>query len=93
MNREIIVPGGAGLYPLQGDVQSTAGNNTAKVIGVQGVPVQALTLSGGMSWQYNPNVGAWQPILAAQIQVNGITVSDDPWVSVNTPKPITINGA
>lgn len=93
MNREIVVPGGAGVYPLQGDVTSTAGNNTVKVTGFQGVPVQYLTLLGGETYQYNPNVAAWQPILIATVQVNNITVSTDPYVSVNVTKPILVNGA
>jgi hypothetical protein len=93
MNREIVQPGGAGVYPLQGDVTSTAGNSNVKVTGVQGVPVQNLTLSSGMEWQYNANTGSWQPLLLAVIQVNGITVSRDPYISVNVTKPVTVNGA
>lgn len=93
MNRECVIPGGAGAYPLQGDVTSTAGNSNVKVTGIQGVSVQNLTLASGMEWQYNSNVGAWQPLLIATIQVNGITVSRDPYISVNVTKPVLVNGA
>jgi hypothetical protein len=92
MNREVVIPGGAGIYPLQGDVASSAGNSTVKVTGFQGVALDNLTLTGGMTHQYNPSTGTWQPMLVATIQVNGITVSTDPWVSVNKTKPITVNG-
>lgn len=92
MNRE-IVGSAATIYPLQGDVTSAAGNSTVRVTGLQGVPVQDLTLSGGMEWQYNVNVGAWQPTLLATIQVNATTVSRDPYISVNVTKPVKVNGA
>ena len=36
MNREIY-PGG--LYPLIGDVESQAGDNSVKVTGLQGIPL------------------------------------------------------
>lgn len=93
MNREIVLPGGAGLYPLTGDVLSTPGSPTARVIGIQGIPVLQSVVPSGAVLQYNQNNNEWEAILNAQIQVNGLTVSDDPWVSVNAAKPITVNGA
>jgi hypothetical protein len=93
MNREIVQPGGAGIYPLQGDVTSTAGNNRVTVTGLEGIPLTPGPYSSGIVWQYVSSTNTWQPILSASIQVNGVTVSDDPWVSVNTTKPILVNGA
>ena len=92
MNRELVQPGGAGIYPLVGDVASTAGSPTVRVTGLQGVPLQFTALSSGAMWQYNANANQWQPILVAVIQVNGITISDDPTITVNVNRPIKING-
>jgi hypothetical protein len=93
MNREIVLPGGAGIYPLQGDVVSTAGNNRVTVTGLEGIPLTPGPYLSGVSWQYSSATNTWLPILETQIQVNGISVSDDPLVSVNAVKPIQVNGA
>jgi archaellum component FlaF (FlaF/FlaG flagellin family) len=90
MNREIY-PGG--IYPLQGDVQSQAGNVNVAVVGLQNIPLQSVTLLGGELVEYNVNSNQWIPTLRATIQVNNVTVSDDANVSVNLPKPIKVNGA
>ena len=93
MNRELVIPGAAGIYPLQGDVQSTAGNSTVKVVGLQGISLESVVPSSGSVLEYNVNTNQWEPRLNAQIQINGLTISDDPLVSVNVSKPIKINGA
>lgn len=93
MNRECVVPGGAGIYPLQGDVKSSAGNNTVVVTGLNGVALGSQTLVGGQVHQYNPATNNWEPTLRATVQVNSITVSDDPYISVNVTKPVLVNGA
>lgn len=41
MNREIVGGGGAIVYPLTGDVTSTAGNPSVTVTGIQNIPVVA----------------------------------------------------
>jgi hypothetical protein len=41
MNREIVGGGGAVVYPLTGDVTSTAGNPSVTVTGIQNIPVIA----------------------------------------------------
>lgn len=93
MNREIVQSGGgAGIYPLVGDVTSTAGSPTVVVTGLQGTPLGMGVLRSGEELQYNGSVNQWQPILNAVIQVNGITVSDDPTITVNINRPIKING-
>ncbi len=91
MNREVVIPGGAGVYPLTGDVLSTAGDQTVRVIGIQGIPVQRISPEPGSYLEYNQNAGRWEPILRASIQVNGITVSDDYDISVNAVH-VYVNG-
>jgi hypothetical protein len=92
MNREIIIPGGVGVYPLTGDVTSQAGNAPVKVTGLQGISIAVVELDGGEALQYNTNERQWVPTLRAAIQVDNVTVSDDYIVTVNLPKPILVNG-
>lgn len=92
MNREIVQPGGAGVYPLTGDVTSQAGNAPVRVVGLQGVSIVSTSPLGGANLQFNPNTGQWTPILRAAIQVNGVTVSDDYIITVNVSKTILVNG-
>lgn len=93
MNREIVIPGGAGIYPLTGDVQSTAGNALVTVVGLRGVTIANEFLSGGEVLEYNINTNQWVPTLRAAIQVNNITVSDDYLITVNVPKMVEVNGS
>jgi hypothetical protein len=93
MNRECIQPGGAGIYPLIGDVTSSAGNNRVAVTGLQSIPLSSTTPLPGSGIEYNANNSQWEPTLIATIQVNGLTLSDDGLVSVNVVKPILVNGS
>lgn len=93
MNREIVVPGGAGVYPLTGDVESDAGSPLVTVVGIQGRTVTNPFLQGGENLQYNGNTNEWIPTLRACVFVNGVPVSDDFTVTVNVARPIKINGA
>jgi hypothetical protein len=90
MNREVY-PGG--LYPLTGDVQSIVGNSKVTVIGIQGIPILDAFLFGGETISYDLATNNWAPTLRATIQVNNVTVSTDAGISVNVPKPLTVNGA
>jgi len=92
MNREIVGLA-AGIYPLVGDVSSTAGSPRVTVVGLQTIPVQNAVPSPGAGLEYNANTNEWEPTLRATVQVNGLTVSDDGLVSVNVVKPILVNGA
>lgn len=92
MNREIVVPGGAGIYPLAGDVASQAGNRLVTVIGIQGIPVLNTLFSGGEVLEYNPNTNQWTPTLRAALQVNNVTLSDDYLITINVPKMVLVNG-
>ncbi len=93
MNREIVIPSGAGIYPLIGDVTSTAGNNRVVVTGLDGIPLAGGFPASGANLQYISSSNEWEPVVRASIQVNGLTVSDDPLISVNTVKPVLVNGA
>ena len=90
MNREIVGIS-AGIYPLIGDVTSTAGSNRVVVTGLEGIPLAGTFPLGGAGLQYLANTNQWTPELVATIQVNGLTVSDDGLVSVNVYKPILVN--
>lgn len=91
MNRECAFPGG--IYPLVGDVQSTAGNQTVTVTGLQNVSIATPFVGGGEVLEYDVNSHTWIPTLRAAIQVNNITVSDDGLMSVNVPKQALVNGS
>ena len=88
MNREIT----SNLWPINGDVSSEAGNTQVTVTGIQSVPVVAVAMQGGEFMAYDVNIAKWNPHLRACVQVNNITVSDDPYISVNVVKPILVNG-
>lgn len=60
MNREIAT-GGASVYPLTGDVQSTPGNSGVVTIGLQGIPVQHSFPSGGEVLTYDGPTNSWLP--------------------------------
>lgn len=72
MNREICGGGGASIYPLAGDVSSTAGSPLVTVIGIQGIGVQSVTPSGGEVLTYDNSSGtiflaAPSPTLALEV--------------------------
>jgi hypothetical protein len=89
MNREVT----SNLWPLTGDVSTEAGSTSVTVTGINSIPVEAVTMQGGEAIVFDPNVASWTPRLQAVIQVNNVTISDDPYVSVNVVKPILVNGA
>lgn len=93
MNREIVIPGGAGVYPLIGDVLSQAGNAPVTVVGIRGIPVPNVLLAGGEVLEYNPNLNEWFPTLRVALQVNNVTASDDYLMTVNVPRMALVNGA
>jgi hypothetical protein len=94
MNREIVLPSGAGVYPLAGDVASTAGNSLVAVTGLQGVPITATTgFDGGEVLEYDINTNNWTPTLRAGIQVDNRTVSDDYLITVNVAKMVLVDNS
>lgn len=97
MNREVF-PGG--IYPLAGDVQSTAGQQSVTVIGIQGVPVENTPPSDQSRLVYQASTSQWQPTPIANdsISVNGVCISDDYDITVNAPvgsngTPVQVNGS
>ncbi len=104
MNREIVGAGGAILYPLTGDVTSEVGNSVITVVGLQSVPVSNTFPTDGSVLTYLSSTNKWTPQADTtgeantSIQVNGVTVSDDYFVSVNvslgmSDSPLLVNGA
>jgi hypothetical protein len=91
MNRECAV-GAASIYPLSGDVTSTAGSATVFVSGLLGVPISNNPLTPGAILQYDQVTNNWTPIVIGSVQVNSISISDDNIVTVNLMRPIKING-
>ena len=91
MNREVAIPGGAGIYPLQGDVQSIAGNQNVTVIGIQNTPVEAGVPPLGAKLHYNQNANQWQQVQQSALYVNGMPVSDDFDMFVNAVQ-VYVNG-
>lgn len=65
MNREICGGGGASIYPLIGDVTSTAGNAPVSVTGIQGIPVQQAFLSGDETMFFDNTLNMWVPRIIA----------------------------
>lgn len=92
MNREVAIPGGAGVYPLTGDVGSQAGTPTVLVTGIQGISVATPSLAGGEALEFNFDSQQWVPRISAAIQVNHVTVSKDYEIAVNVPYEVSING-
>ena len=87
MNREITsgVPGS--IYPLVGDVVSTAGSPRVVVDGLQTVPVSSSFPGSANNLQYNPNTNSWTPTAIACIAVDGVVVSYDYMIAVNATNP------
>jgi hypothetical protein len=92
MNREIVMPGGAGIYPLTGDVTSVAGSPRVTVTGIQNVPVSASPPGSANNLQYDANTNQWTPTAIACVAVDGVVVSYDYVIAVNaTNPPITVS--
>lgn len=96
MNREIVIPGGAGVYPLGGDVQSAAGSPNVTVTGIQNIPVVPGVPPAGAVLTYNQNNGDWEALLNAVFLVNLLPISDDYIATVNNKSAsyftISVNG-
>lgn len=81
MNREIS-NGAPALYPLQGDVKSTAGSSIASVVGLQGITISTAAPNPGDTLVYIN--GEWTPFGAvASLFVNSVVVSQDLVIFVN----------
>jgi hypothetical protein len=87
MNREIVLPGGAGIYPIVGDVISAAGSPRVTVVGIQSVPVSSSTPGAANNLQYDANTNQWTATAIACISVDGVVVSYDYMIAVNATNP------
>ena len=77
MNREIVQSGaGAGIYPISGDVISTAGSPKVTVVGIQGISVLSKVLFGGEILQYNGILNQWVPTLIASLNTHAEPLTD-----------------
>lgn len=92
MNREVCFPGGSGVYPLNGDVQSQAGSPLVTVSAIQGIGVATPSLQGGEVLEYSFNSHTWVPTLRACITVDGVVASDDYIISIDVPFQVTVDG-
>jgi hypothetical protein len=96
MNREIVIPGGAGVYPLTGDVQSTAGSPQVKVTGIQGIKVQGGVPPLGSVLTFNQNNAEWEALNNSIFLLNLLPLSDDYQITVNFASivqfKISVNG-
>ena len=85
-NREIVGIA-AGIYPLIGDVVSTAGSPRVVVDGLQTIPVSSSFPGNANNLQYNANTNQWTPTAIACIAVDGVVVSYDYIIAVNATNP------
>lgn len=68
------------IYPIVGDISSTAGSPNVTVVGIQTIPVVAGTPQDLQVLQYSVSLGAWHAGTVPfnrSIQVNTIPMSDD----------------
>jgi hypothetical protein len=91
MNREIY-PGS--IYPLMGDVVSTAGVNKVTVAALRNITLDFTTPDDGAAIVYDADSGQFKARVTSSvaIMVNSEASSDDYIVSVNVARPIKVNG-
>lgn len=89
MNREIAT-GAASIYPLTGDVSSSAGSPTVTVIGLQNIPIQAGFIVDDDFLVYDNTLNMWVPRLIvpgdlplATATTPGIVQPDDVTITVS----------
>lgn len=94
MNREIVGGGGAAIYPLIGDVQSTAGSSTVTVTGLQTVPIAQVPLDGGEVLVYNDSSNNWVPTIPAAggpvLETDGVANSTQTLLNLQAGTNITL---
>ena len=75
MNRETYP---ASLFPLRGDLSAEAGATTAKVVGIQTIPIDEPTSDGTVA-TYVATDGRieWKAGGGNAVQINGVGVSSD----------------
>jgi hypothetical protein len=90
MNRE-IVPGG--VYPIQGDVESTAGSSVVTVVGLEGIPMPPAFPSGGEVLTYDGSSNTLlleQPVQQIELETNGTANSTQTLLNIVAGTNVTI---
>lgn len=93
MNREIVGGGGASIYPLSGDVKSTAGSSLVSVVGIQGIPFQHSFPAGGEVPLYDAPTNSWIPTIppsAVVLKTNGTPNSTQTLLNLQAGTNITL---
>lgn len=97
MNREIVGGGGAAIYPLIGDILSTAGSSTVTVTGLQTVPIAQVPLDGGEVLVYNETSNNWVPTIPAAggptLETDGVANSTQTLLNLQAGANITLTEA
>src|SRR5277367_3863122 len=96
MNREITGGGGASVYPLVGDVQSTAGQGPVTVIGLQNIPVSVSFPTGGEVLTYDGpsnNLLLEAPVQQIELQTNGTPNSTQALLNIAAGTNVAITEA
>lgn len=94
MNREIVGGGGAVVYPLTGDVTSTAGNPSVTVTGIQNIPVIASfpTDKEVLTYDGSSNTMSLQvPAPQVEFETNGTPNSTQTLLNIAAGTGVTIS--
>ena len=92
MNREITT-GGASIYPLQGDVVSSAGNNTVTVVGLNTIPLGLGFPTGNEVLTYDATTNTLeleQPAQQIDLQTNGVDNSTQSLLNLAAGSNVTL---
>lgn len=93
MNREIVGGGGAAVYPLVGDVKSTAGQGPVAVVGIQNIPVVPSFPTGGEVLTYDGTSNTLSleaPVQQIELETNGTPNSTQTLLNIAEGTNITI---
>lgn len=93
MNREIVGGGGASVYPLTGDVTSTAGNAPVSVTGLRGIPIGPGFPTGGEVLTYDGPTNTLlleTPAPTLELQTNGVDNSTQTLLNLADSASVTI---
>lgn len=93
MNREIVGGGGASIYPLNGDVESTPGSTTVTVVGLQTIPVITSFPTGGEVLTYDGPTNTLlleAPLSQVELQTNGVDNSTQTLLNLVAGTNITL---
>lgn len=93
MNREIVGGGGASVYPLIGDVQSTAGNAPVTVIGLRGILIEPSFPVNSDVLTYDETSNMWvpTPITGIELQTNGADNSTQTLLNLADSASVTVS--